>query len=70
MPKISAERLREVFHLNPKSVSEMLGDRLRDSGYSVTYDWVEKEIRRLLDGEQPKGGPSMLLAKWLEEGIE
>jgi len=70
MPKITAERLRVLLKLCPKSVCQILGDALRDFGYSVTNDWVEKEVKRLLDGEQPRGGPSILLATWLEEGIE
>ena len=71
MPRISGEQLKRAFEAKPKAVSKDLGEALRDFGYpSATDEWVEKEIRRLLEGGKPRGGPSLFLAKWLEEGID
>ena len=71
MPEISADKLKSDFQVMPKAVSKVLGNALRDFGYSsVTDEWVEVEIKRLLDGGEPKGGPSMFLTRWLKDGID
>lgn len=71
MPRISGEALKKAFEVEPKAVSKGLGELLRDFGYpSATDKWVEGEIRRLLEGGEPGGEPSIFLAEWLEEGID
>ncbi len=68
---ISAERLTSGFKANPTEIAHALGESLRDFGYpSITDDWVETEIKMLLDGGDPGTAPSMFLFKWLKDGIE
>ena len=68
---ITAEQLKRTYKDDPKTISHALAETLRDFGYSSTTDeWVREEVDRLLSGEEPRGGPSMFLKGWLEEGIE
>ncbi len=49
MPQVAVEKLKADFQARPKAVSKVLGDTLREFGYtSITDEWVEIEIRRLL----------------------
>ncbi len=69
--ELTGERIKELFQDDPKKTSHALGLTLRDFGYKTYTDaLVKAEIKRLLAGEEPRGGPSMFLAKWLKEGID
>jgi len=71
MPQVTAEKLKAYFQAMPKALSKVLGKALRDFGYtSITDEWVEAEIRRLLDGGEAKGGPSKFLVGWLKDEID
>ncbi len=71
MPRVTVEKLKADFQSRPKTVSKMLGNALREFGYTdITDEWVETETRRLLDGGEAKGGPSMFLLGWLKDGID
>ena len=71
MPQVTVEKLKADFQASPKTVSKMLGNALREFGYTdITDEWVETEIRRLLDGGETKGGPSLFLLGWLKDGID
>ena len=71
MPQVPGEKLKADFQVKPKTVSKVLGNALRDFGYtSITDEWVEAEIRRLLDGGEAKGGPSKFLVGWLKDEID
>lgn len=49
MAQATAEELKADFQARPKAVSKILGDVLREFGYtSISDEWVEIEIRRLL----------------------
>ena len=49
MPEVIVEKLKADFQAKPKAVSKVVGDALREFGYtSITDEWVEIEIRRLL----------------------
>lgn len=68
---ITAEQVKSAYKDNPEGTSKALADSLRDFGYSsVTDDWVKVEIDRLLNSEEPTGGPSMFLKTWLDGGID
>ena len=77
MPEVTVEKLKADFHAEPKAVSKVLGNALRDFGYTrefgyttISDEWVEMEIRRLLDGAEAKEGPSMFLLGWLKDEID
>ncbi len=78
MPEVTVEKLKADFRARPKAMSKVLGNALRDFGYTrefgynttITNEWVETEIRRLLDGSEAKEGPSMFLLGWLKDGID
>ncbi len=68
---ITAEHIKKEWELDPQNVAKVFAETLRDFGYrSLTNDWVEAEIKRLYEGGEPGGGPSMFLGKWLKEGVE
>lgn len=79
MPEVTVEKLKADFQASPKAVSKVLGDALREFGYarefgyttSITDEWVETEITRLLDdGGEAKDGPSLFLVGCLKDGID
>jgi len=71
MPELTAEQLKQAFKNEPDKTAHTLGVSLRDFGYSSCADtWVKSEMERLIKGEQPRGGPSMFLSRWLKEGID
>ena len=78
MPEVAAEKLKGDFEARPKALSKVLGDALREFGYTrefgyantITDEWVETEIRRLLGGGEAKVGPSLFLVGWLNNGID
>lgn len=68
---MTAEQLKDAFGIAPIGVSRRLADALREFGYSqLTDEWTEQEIKRLLEGGEPKGGPSMFLATWFKDGVD
>jgi len=77
MSQVTVEKLKADFQARPKTVSRMLGNALREFGYTrefghtdITDEWVEAEIRRLLDGGEAKGGPSRFLVGCLKDEID
>jgi hypothetical protein len=71
--KLSPEELKELFKKDPKKVSSILGNALREFGYPIKDSWVESEINVLLalgDREEYRGGPSLILKKFLTNGVE
>ena len=67
MPQVPAEKLRILLQANPKIVSKKLAYTFRQLGYTnVTDEWVETEIRRLLDFNQSKGRAYTFLA-WMAQ---
>lgn len=67
---MKANQLGANFTAEPKKVARELANALKDFGYSVTDDWVEQEVRRLLAGGTPTSGPSVFLNRWLTEEVE
>ena len=68
---MNPELIRRRWEENPRRVARAFTTTLRDFGYSsLTQDWVETEIKRLYEGEEPKAGPSMFLKSWLEDGLD
>jgi hypothetical protein len=78
MSEVTAEKLKADFQASPRAVSKVLGDALREFGYarelgyttSITDEWVETEIRRLLGGGEAKEGPSLFLVGCLKDDID
>lgn len=67
---LTANRIKEMWNISPTKLAGALAETLADFGYPVTADWVETEIERLYAGGKATGGPSMFIAKWLENGVE
>lgn len=78
MTEATVGKPKTDFQASPKALSTVLGDALREFGYTralgyastITDEWVETEIRRLQDGGEAKEGPSLFLVGWFNDGIE
>ena len=71
MRELTGDQLREAFEERPEHVAGTLASALKDFGYSsLTTEYVQEEMQRLIAGGTPKGGPSMFLKGWLDEGID
>jgi len=53
---ISADKLKSDFKTAPKGVSHILGNGLRDMGFSISDDEVRAEAERLLSGGEVGSG--------------
>ena len=68
---LTSEQVKQAWKDTPKILTQGFGDMLRGFGYdSLTNEYVETEIKRLLEGGEPKGGPSMFISGWLTEGVD
>ncbi len=78
MTEVTVEKPKTDFQASPGAANKVLGNALREFGFTrefgytttVTDEWVETEIRRLLDGGEAIGGPSLFLVGWLGDGID
>ena len=70
MAKLSAKRLSTLFRIYPADTAKLMAKKLTAFGYSVSWDWVQKEVGRQLRGGDPGDGPSKVLDGWLKEGLD
>ena len=70
MTTLTPEKIKAIYETNPQVLARALLGVLKDFGYTVTADYVAVEIKRLYEGGEPKGGPSMFISNWLKEGID
>lgn len=78
MAQATVEELKTDFQASPKALSTVLGNRLREFGFTrefgytttISDEWVETEIRRLQDGGEAKEGPSLFLVGWFNDRID
>ncbi len=68
---LTAEQVKQAWERNPRQLAHAFGATLRDFGYAdLSDEYAETEIKRLLEGGEPIGGPSLFLSGWLTEGVD
>ena len=75
MTEVTVETPKTDFQASPKALSTVLGNRLREFGFTkefgytttISDEWVETEISRLQDGGEAKEGPSLFLVGWFND---